>query len=216
MLWDGGLTRQSMHLPLERKQICEALNLHNWSGIISLLEANRDLVNAVLPGKHSWSTLLHECIVQNAPKAFTLKVIEMGAFRTAENASGQRPIDLLKSKMQNDLVADLEPRNCYSFDLMQLSCVEQLFHGLIRAMIVSYKVERPLRLPQLSVLTELQERSLYFALPGMAGGFKFWLDQESKAVPILVSDSWSRIDGWEMRHRIEPLQVIRERNNDDG
>ena len=70
-----------------------------------------------------------------------------------------------------------------------------------------FKVSLQMRLPQLSVLTEGYDLAVWFPIPGMYGGFHFWLDNwDGNAV--LISESWCRISGEVMRHRITPFEVV--------
>jgi len=59
-----------------------------------------------------------------------------------------------------------------------------------------------LRLPELEVLLELDRPQMWFPVPGMYGGFSYWLESTG-ADAKLVSESWSRVVGGSgQRHEI--------------
>jgi hypothetical protein len=66
------------------------------------------------------------------------------------------------------------------------------FHVVIRVRAQELVDEHGLRLPELEVMLELDEPQVWFPVPGMYGGFYFWL-QPDGADTLLVSDSWCRI-----------------------
>ena len=73
---------------------------------------------------------------------------------------------------------------------------------------VAYMVPHEAWLPQLSVLTEVDSLAVWFPIPGMYGGFHFWIEDAPDGA-ALIAESWCRVNtGSEMRHRITPFEVI--------
>lgn len=61
-----------------------------------------------------------------------------------------------------------------------------------------------LRLPELGPVTEYERATFWFPVPGMSGGFKYWLEADG-AEPKLVSESWCRaVEGSGERHEVTP------------
>ena len=83
-----------------------------------------------------------------------------------------------------------------------LSNVQAHFHAVIRGRAEHLVDEQRLRLPQLEPLLELDKPEMWFAVPGMAGGFSYRLESEGIHAR-LVSSSWCRmVGGSGQRHEI--------------
>ena len=54
--------------------------------------------------------------------------------------------------------------------------------------------ESGFRLPELLILLELPEAKMYCPIPGMYGGFSYWLTETGNNAK-LVSESWCRVVG---------------------
>jgi hypothetical protein len=194
----------------EWSQVASAAKNRNWTGVMPLLNEHPELVNAALRKGRSWFTLLHCAAANDAPEGFISDLIDAGAFRTVKDSAGQRPVDVASRMGFRGMVNLLEPEAQEHFDAESLTFIQELFHGLIRAAMLAYKVKDPLWLPQLSVLTELNDSAIWFPVPGMAGGFHFWMESRDGA-SALIAESWCRMCGGSgMRHRITPFEVILE------
>jgi hypothetical protein len=83
--------------------------------------------------------------------------------------------------------------------------IQQHFHAAIRERADQFVQEHALRLLELEPLLEMAEPKLWFAVPGMYGGFHFWLGQIA-GDPLLITDSWCRVVGGSgQRHLISPF-----------
>lgn len=51
-----------------------------------------------------------------------------------------------------------------------------------------------LRLPELEPMLEVRRSMFWFPVPGMDGGFSYWLDGEGDSAR-LISESWCRVAG---------------------
>lgn len=207
--WDGALTVQGMNGELirQRNEIARAVAVNDWVATLPILTENQELVNAALRKGRSWSTLLHWATAIDAPKEFVLELTRLGAFRTVCDPAGKRAVDIVADKRRSTLIGILEPELQLCVCPEYLLCMQELFHGLVRAAMIRYHVTVPLRLPQLSILTETRGNHIWFPVPGMAGGFSFWLEKQENSY-VLISESWSRIWAGSMRHRITPVEVI--------
>lgn len=76
------------------------------------------------------------------------------------------------------------------------------FHKLIRQRAGNLIKKHRLQLPQLVGLESDPKNPSWFPVPGMYGGFKFWLIYEDDQ-PVIISESWCRVvEGSGQRHRI--------------
>jgi hypothetical protein len=87
-----------------------------------------------------------------------------------------------------------------------LYALERHLHTVITKRIAEFGVTRPLRLPPLDLFTEMASPTMWFAIPGMYGGFKIELTGQE-----LLAESFSRVvEGSGEKHRIRadgPLLV---------
>jgi hypothetical protein len=208
--WYGNppLEDQSVESLAERANVATAAKGGDWTELLSLLKNNSSLVNSFRPGGHSWFTPLHQAAYHNAPRAIVLELIHLGAFRTLRNSSGERPVDIARKKGFDGCADLLEPEVRCPADPLQLASIQELFHGLVRAVSLKYRIAMLLRLPELSVLTEFDDLRLWFPIPGMYGGFNIWLEP-GNGQSALIAESWCRVvDGSGMRHRVTSTQVV--------
>jgi hypothetical protein len=205
--WDGVIRGKPGEPFAEKDRIQAALDGADWAGFLRLLRDNPKLVNAVLPKRNAWCHVLHQATRCHAPAGLIDELVGLGAFRTITDSAGRQPVDLAKKEGFGDLVASLRPAIEYPVEPERLARIQELFHGLIRSVMLVFKVSLQMRLPQLSVLTEGYDLAVWFPIPGMYGGFHFWLDTwDGNAV--LISESWCRISGEVMCHRITPFEVV--------
>ena len=193
-----------------RRELAAGVERGDWTGYFSRPAGNPRPVNLAFLDRGAWSTLLHEAVRLNAPSEFVRELVRLGAFRTVKDSQGLRPVDLASKKGFVHLVEPLEPRSGPPAHSNRLEHMQELFHGLIRSTLLTYNVRETLWLPQLSILAESSADSIWFPIPGMYGGFHFWLEGTDRS-SALVAESWSRVVGGSgMRHRITPVEVVLE------
>jgi hypothetical protein len=84
-----------------------------------------------------------------------------------------------------------------------LELIEIHFHELIRHRAGELLPEAGLELPSLKKVPIREARAAWFPVPGMYGGFKYWLDEKA-APPRLICESWCRVvDGSGQRHVVD-------------
>jgi catechol 2,3-dioxygenase-like lactoylglutathione lyase family enzyme len=88
-------------------------------------------------------------------------------------------------------------------DPSRLAAIERHFHDLIRARGRDFSgFKEDLVLPTLTVRVHGRHQAAWFPVPGMYGGFKYWLEGDGEALK-LVTESWCRVfDGSGQRHEI--------------
>lgn len=70
--------------------------------------------------------------------------------------------------------------------------VQELFHGLIRARARGGGISAPRKLPKLIDATGTAADPVWFPVPGMYGGFAYWLEWQEDD-PQLHAQSWCRV-----------------------
>lgn len=202
--WDG-ITRSSTVNPeyaAARHALADAAKSFDWAKVLELLGKGGCHVNSWRLDGRSFYTPLHQAAYGNAPVDVVEKLIGMGAWRTLRDSKGERPVDIAEQKGHTHLIKCLEPIYKHKVPLSVLMKIQDNFHSTIRGRAAGLIDRETLRLPELEVLLELDEPKMWFPIPGMYGGFSFWLES-SGANARLVSVSWSRVVGGSgQRHEI--------------
>jgi hypothetical protein len=207
--WYGAISLKGMnyHLLSESKAIDQALAAGDWPSVIRVLEGSSDLVNAVFPKNRKQSTLLHMAAVGEASPYIVEELLRLGAFRTVKDASGLQAVEIAERAGADYLLTLLKPETNRNLEPERLSFIQEMFHGFLRTFMLAYKTPVPLRLPQLSVFTEVDRLRVWFPIPMMAGGCNFWIEEEERQ-SVLHAETWCRIcDGSGMHHRITPFEI---------
>lgn len=202
--WDGITRNEDLH-PLDaslRHRIADAAKSYDWLKLAELLSENPTLVNCCRPGGQSLFAPLHQAAHGGASESAVNRLIKLGAWRTLHNALGERPIDIAEAKGHTHLIDLLQPILKRNVPIGVLTKIQYHFHNVIRGRAEKLILQRQLRLPELGPLLELDKPEMWFAVPGMYGGFSFRLEGEG-ATAKLISDSWCRIgEGSEQTHQI--------------
>jgi hypothetical protein len=104
--WDG-ITKSEVLGDDEiavRHQLADAAKQYNWEKTLGILNKRPDLSNVTRPGGRSLYTPLHQAAHGNAPVEVVQKMLTMGAWRTLQNAGGERPVDIARKKKHQHLV----------------------------------------------------------------------------------------------------------------
>lgn len=193
--WDG-ITQQHT---VEKRQlqvryeIADAAKSFSWIKLLELLSANSTLVNSSRVGGRSRFAPLHQAALGGAPIEVVQKLVKMGAWRTLQNAEGERSLDIAVLSGHQHLLRALEPVYVSTIPLGILLKIQHQFHELIRTRVSKLVAEHALRLPELEPMLELVKPEMWFPVPGMYGGFSYKLNVEIR--PSLTVESWCRVDG---------------------
>lgn len=83
-----------------------------------------------------------------------------------------------------------------------LAAIQSHFHRVIAKRAEEFRVVEELDLPTLENCPRSEQSAAWFRVPGMYGGFKYWLKGEGPTTK-LITESWSRIvDESGQRHEI--------------
>jgi len=203
-VWDG-ITQASTLKPeaaQARNDLADAARDYQWQRVVEIVIAHRGLVNCARLGGSSLYAPLHQAAHGGASPDVIRRLIEVGAWRTLRNASGERPADVAVRRGHAQLSSLLEPEYKRRVPMGILLKIQQHVHEVIRERAAEIVDEHALRLPELEPLLELEQPEMWFAVPGMYGGFSFRLEADGVEA-VLISESWSRVvEGSGQRHEI--------------
>ncbi len=206
VVWDGITRSETLAgrgLQI-RQRLADRTRSYDWPGALAILSEHPEYVNATRPGGQSLYAPLHQAAHGGAPARVIVDLLNLGAWRTLQNARGERPVDIARKRGHGHLIPTLEPVLERQVPLGILLRVQEHFHGVIRERASELVEEHALRLPELEPLLEMKTPRVWFAIPGMYGGFSYRLE-EAGVEPRLVTESWSRVVGGSgQRHEITP------------
>ena len=205
-IWDGITQTQTLtdEAARAREALADAAKSGDWPRVLDLLSRHREWINSTRPGGSAWYAPLHQAAWHGAPVTVVRQLIGFGAWRTHQNARGERPVDVADGRGHRHLLGTLAPVHRQPVPLGMLLKMQAHFHTVIRGRAEQLIKEHGLRLPELEPLLELDVPKMWFAVPGMAGGFSYRL-KAGGVRPKLVSESWCRIVGGSgQRHEITP------------
>lgn len=204
IIWDGVTRLESFNdgFAKTRSSLADAAKAYDWKSVFELLSEHRECINSSRPGGNSWYTPVHQAAHSGAPLEVVQRLIKLGAFRTIENARGERPVDVAERNGHQHLLEVLEPVLQHRVPAGVLRKIQSYFYEVIRGRIDSELPNHNLRLPELPPLLELQRPHMWFPVPGMYGGFSYQLETPGVDAKLIV-ESWSRICGGSgQRHEI--------------
>jgi hypothetical protein len=204
-VWEGTTLRSSLKpwvLEL-RDELADAARAYRWGEVLALIERYRGLENSWRVGGRSFFTPLHQAAHGGAPEEVIERLIELGAWRTLRTAEEERAVDIARRRGNSGIVPLLEPAYARNVPENILGTIEKKFHRHVRNNTRNLVDAHRLRLPQLEILLELDVPLIWFPVPGMTGGFQFWLEGEGRTAH-LVSQHWARVvenseEQWEIR-----------------
>ncbi|CAM3119226.1 ankyrin repeat protein [Williamsia muralis] len=181
----------------DRDRIADLAYRGRWKDLIVAIDSVEPYdvhagVNSTRLGSKSNFTPLHQAAWAGNAEACSA-LIERGAWRTVQSSDGKRPIDVAVERGHVALERILTPQPIYS---PGGEAIEQLQRGLdfvLNAELLRWR-KFPLHYPQVGVLTEIAELSLWVGVPGMYGGFRITLERG----PSLHVDASSRMGGSEL------------------
>ena len=188
-----------------RNEIADAAKAYEWDKLIALLEDRPEFVDAPRLEGSAFYAPLHQAAHGGASVEVVEKLLELGASRSLKNARGETPLDVARRKERSHLYRILEPAFKVRVDNKAVEQMQRYFHVVILGTAKDLVDEHELRLPELTPLLELEEgTSVHFSVPGMHGGFSYWLAGSEDRIK-LVTESWCRVsEGSGQRHEITP------------
>jgi hypothetical protein len=203
-VWDGATRSETLNEDSVRVRqgLADAARSYDWPRVIAIVSEHQELVNATRPDGSSLYAPLHQAAHGGAPAEIVHRLIGLGAWRTLQNVRGERPVDIAERRGHLHLLGILTPDLKRHVPLGILLKLQAHFHTVILGRAEREVREHELRLPELEPLLEFDDLRVWFAVPGMYGGFSYRLETEGVEAK-LVSESWSRVvEGSGERHEI--------------
>lgn len=203
--WDGVMKSDVLRNDevVIRHALADAAKRYDWKATLKILEDRPDLINVTRPDGRSLYTPLHQSAHGNASVEVVQKLLGIGAWRTLRNAKHERAIDIVRKKERQELIDLLEIVYKTNISHATLQKIQANFHEVILGRAGDLVQKFGLRLPELEPLLELERPEMWFPVPGMYGGFNYWLDVEGESAK-LISESWCRVVGGSgQRHEID-------------
>lgn len=202
--WDGITTSEVIREDAVevRHKLADAAKEFDWEKTLEILNNYPELINTTRPDGKSLYTPLHQAAYGNAPVNIIQKMLDIGAWRTLRNSDGERPIDIAKQKKYQHLVQVLEPVYKTNVPSEMLEKIQKYFHEIILDRANDLVVKANLRLPELEPLLEIEKPQMWFPIPGMYGGFNYWLNLDEHNVKLISESWWRVVEGSGQRHEI--------------
>jgi hypothetical protein len=179
----------------ERDRLADAARDGNWAVVFQILDKEPSWANCARLDGHSGYTPLHQAAWHGAPAATVERLLQYGAWRTLKTNDANRAVDIAERNGHSHLTAPLRPEVLHPLPPDVPTRLRNGLHRLIRhraglAGGEDLATQQGLRLPEVEVLTELDNPVCWFPVPGMYGGFKIALRGGE-----LTVDSWIRVVG---------------------
>ena len=198
--WEGMTTRDGWHESdlADRDRLADAARDGDWPAVFGQLQGGSSLVNAWRPGGPSLYTPMHQAAWHGVPPDTARRLLRCRPWLTLRTAAGDRPFDIALRGGHEELATLLRPAIHHPLSTDVLSALERHLHTVITKRIAEFGITRPLRLPPLDLFTEMASPTMWFAIPGMYGGFRIELTGQE-----LLAESFSRVvEGSGEKHRI--------------
>lgn len=176
----------------------------NWDKVIEMIPVRDDgyvercwpEVNAYCLFHDSQYSLLHFAAHMGAPTEVVRRLLAMGAWRTLQNARGERPMDLARKHSREHLLSLLEPEYKRHVPLGILLRMQERFHEALRCWDNLHRMfdKYRFRLPQLEPMLEVEPVEFRFSVEVWVGGFNYELVQDGLE-PRLICSGYSRVSG---------------------
>ena len=180
-------------------RLADAAKAGRWSEVFEVLELQWVSVNQSRLGGSSWFTPLHQAAWHGASASVVTGLLDRGALRSLRARDGRTPYDIAVARGHEHLVELLTPVQT-TLTAERASDLDRglatVIDGRLRlpdGIAASYDkpLEECLRYPPVEVLPECPDSRLWFAVPGMYGGFSIALMKDS----YLYVESWIRVVG---------------------
>jgi hypothetical protein len=183
-------------------RLADAAKAARWAEVFEVLELQWVSATQWRLGGSSWYTPLHQAAWHGASESVVSGLLERGALRTQPARDGQTAYDIARGRGHVHLLELLVPQHPVYTELTSERAAD-LDRGL--ASVIDGRLKLPggiadsygkpleqcLRYPPVVVLPEIPDQRLWFAVPGMYGGFLVTLMKGN----YLHVDSWIRVVG---------------------
>ncbi len=188
--WNGGTPHGLEDSAGQR--LADAARDCDWRVVFEILKKHPDRINATRPGGRSLYAPLHQAASCGAELEIVNRLIDLGAWRCLRNASGERPLEIAMRKGNVKIIDALTPVYRREVPSESVEMLQKRLHALIQDVSGAVLSNQRLRLPELEPMLESGDKHFWFPVPGMHGGFHYWLIGEGPTARLAVQ-SWSRV-----------------------
>lgn len=195
--WNGVLLPRDQFNPeyvQARDRLSDAAKSGNWDAVFEVLDASD---SAFVPGANDWRiggttwfSPLHQAAWLGAPERVVRGLVDRGGWCTLRDSMGRRPLDIARDRGNDKLLDALAPVVTHPLASEEVAAMNRRLAELIEE--ATREVVNPsvaIRHLDIAGLAE-NGASVWFPIPGMAGGFSIELFRGRLHV-----DSWSRMVG---------------------
>lgn len=181
-------------------RLADAAKAGDWTTVLEMLRTDPHLgVNRWRPGSPKWFTVLHQAAWHGAPTSVVSALLEHGALRSLRDAKGRTPQDVAAERGHAETLGEMLAPPPSPLDDERIAILDQRLADVIDGRIREGQLDRgysggelrsALRYPPVGMMHEAPGWSVWFAVPGMYGGFHITLRQG-----YLESSSLCRVVG---------------------
>ena len=137
IVWDGTTQAETLYFlaATAHSALADAAKTYNWPRVFELISEHREFVNSCRPGGKSLFAPLHQGAHAGAVVEVVHRLIELGAWRTLQNARGERPVDVAERQGHHHLREVLKPVLKHRVPHGVLLRIQSHFHDVIRGRI---------------------------------------------------------------------------------
>lgn len=204
MNWLGVLDPSLLdeHFVATGHRLADAARDGDWATVVSIVDESpptEGAVNRWRPGGTSWFTPLHQAAWLGASPSVVRDLLERGALRSLRDSRGRTPRDIAVERGHGDELRDVLDPPGAGWDERRGAVLDDGLAAVIDGRIGGLRRDEDsprgslrsvLRYPPVEILNEVPGQSVWFAVPGMLGGFSITLRQG-----YVESISWSRVVG---------------------
>lgn len=81
-----------------RSEFADAAKAYDWPRVFELVPENKDFINSCRPGGKSLFAPLHQAAYGGVPVDVVRRLVDLGAWRTLQNACGERAVDVAERR----------------------------------------------------------------------------------------------------------------------
>ncbi|OBB32646.1 ankyrin repeat domain-containing protein [Mycolicibacterium fortuitum] len=181
-------------------RIADAAKAGDWTTVLEMLRKDPHLgVNRWRPGSPKWFTILHQAAWHGASASVVSELLGHGALRSLRDGKGRTPQDVAVERGHAFALGQMLAPPQSPLDDQRVAILDQRLADVIDGRIREGQLDRghsggdlrsALRYPPVGMMHEAPGQSVWFAVPGMYGGFRITLRQG-----YLESSSWCRVVG---------------------
>jgi hypothetical protein len=180
-------------------RLADAAKAGRWDDVFEVLDLAWVSVNQWRVGGDSWFAPIHQAAWHGADPAVVETLISRGALRSLRARDGRTPYDVALAREHGHLSDLLRPFS-YGLESDRIAALDRALASVIDGRLklpggIAESYGKPLseclRYPPVEVLPECPDERIWFAVPGMYGGFSIALMKGN----YLYVESWIRVVG---------------------